>query len=146
MELGVDDYLQSRYSSDLTGYSLMVDCVLYALVVYYYYNDTNDTKYTALKLAGMTIVLRYIFSFLTEYKNKTHDKRYFQINLYLVFFIIITMMLYRHYALDMYVTISMIIGYTIISSAVGNNFTTDNITSMMMGTLLVLGSEHFGFS
>jgi hypothetical protein len=146
MKVRIKDYFKDTIEDEIIenpqDYSFVVDLILYGLLIYYYYNGVPATHYLLLKYVIVIVVVRYICACFTDYqiyrKDNSEDttKRYFQINLYLAIFVIVIVLMYKHNNLNLYLAITMIAAYTIMCSAVGNNFTIDNLFTVLFAYTL----------
>lgn len=161
MNIEVRDYFHDMVESEfstINSYSFFVDAILYALLGYYYYIGNADLYQILVKFIVIIIILRFMLSSLTDYQIYTTDtdtppstskqasrklKRYFQMNFYLAVFTITILIMMKLKLLNDYFAIFLIVMYGLMSSAVGNNFTVDNLFTII--TILAIYNLNFDF-
>jgi hypothetical protein len=146
MKVRIKDYFKDTIEDEIIenpqDYSFVVDLILYGLLIYYYYNGVSATHYLLLKYVIVIMVIRYICACFTDYqiyrKDNSEDttKRYFQINLYLAIFVIVILLMHKHNNLSLYLAMFMVALYALMCSAVGNNFTIDNLFTVLFAYTL----------
>lgn len=162
MNVQVRDYFHDIIENDfpnINNYGILFDLILYGLLGYYYYVGNADLYQILVKFVVIILIIRFLLSSFTDYqvelKNKACEpvtqtkasdqkyKRYFQINFYLAIFMITIMIMIKTNKLNNYLGIFLIAVYALGCSAVGYNFTVDNMFTIL--TVFVLFNININF-
>ena len=124
------EYIETNYPN-ISNYKLLEELIFYGIFVYYYYfGPINDSvkNFILVKYIVAIFILRYTFSYLTNFKNENNDTVY-QLNSKIAIFSI--MILFLTEKIDI-TTISIIFSYIILLTAFKSGYTVDNILTFLI--------------
>lgn len=116
----------------LNNKGVFLDILLYSLIAYSYYFGNSDLYTKFFKYLFAFLLLRYIFSIMTNYtinNQDTKNKIYYQLNSTIGIFVLVIFL--GNFDLNFITQIILVLIYTLISSLINGN-TTDNLLTVLV--------------
>lgn len=135
------EYMQDKF--DTNSLTMLNEIIFYGIFVYYYYFgpiQNSEQNFAIIKFIAIIFALRYLFNYITKYtviNEQKEETSYFQLNGKIAVFTILILFLSATHE-NSYTTLSILIAYSLLSSAAKYGYTIDN--------LLTVGITYFLFN
>lgn len=116
----------------LNNKGVFLDILLYSLIAYSYYFGNSDLYTKFFKYLFAFLLLRYIFSIITNYtinNQDTKNKVYYQLNSTIGIFVLVIFL--GNFDLNFITQIILVLIYTLFTSLI-NGYTTDNLLTVLV--------------
>jgi hypothetical protein len=126
------EYTKVNYP-EIINKGVFLDILVYSLIAYSYYFGNSELYTKFFKYLFAFLLLRYIFSILTNYTTKdtkdTKDKIYYQLNSTIGIFVLVIFL--GNFDLNFITQIILVLSYATITSLI-NGYTTDNLLTVLV--------------
>lgn len=123
----LQEYTKVNYP-DLNNKGVFLDIIVYSLIAYSYYFGNSELYTKFFKYLFAFLLLRYVFSLMTNYTIKD-SKVYYQLNSIIGIFVLVIFL--GNFDLNFITQIILVLSFTLISSLINGN-TTDNLLTVLV--------------
>lgn len=133
----LQEYTKVNYP-DLNNKGVFLDIIVYSLIAYSYYFGNSELYTKFFKYLFAFLLLRYIFSLMTNYTVKSDtiksdtvkdSKVYYQLNSMIGIFVLVIFL--GNFDLNFITQIILVLIYTLFTSLI-NGYTTDNLLTVLV--------------
>lgn len=130
----ITDHLQTYLQND--SWIVLKDIILLGFVYVFYANVEFSVFITALKYYITILLIRYLVSITTTYKNKTTDEKYFQISSHISLFMILILLSMKNNLFSLGVNQNMawilILSYGLLIISTKQHYSYDVLSTMLL--------------
>lgn len=128
----LQEYTKVNYPN-LNNKGVFLDILVYSLIAYSYYFGNSELYTKFFKYLFAFLLLRYIFSLMTNYTIKSDtvkdSKVYYQLNSMIGIFVLVIFL--GNFDLNFITQIILVLIYTLFTSLI-NGYTTDNLLTVLV--------------